>query len=541
MDNCLESDDVRQSLASLLSNLPGIAYRCRADQERSMDFISDGVFELTGYRPSQLLENSGPSFAQLIHPQDRPRVLREISQALAKKEHFILTYRLLSAAQEIKWVWDKGQGVFGENGGLAAVEGFISDITERRQMEDAVKESEERYRTLVEMMQEGIFTLNIKAELTYCNHQLCKMIGHSRLDLVGTALISYIHADSQDFFHKQMEREAEGRIEKYELVLMHADGHKVFTLITPTPIFDDEGDFQGTFGVITDITPLKIMENQLLQAQKLESIGQLAAGIAHEINTPTQYVDNNVRYLDSCFKDMQKALDACLGLAGELAGDPAQAGTAEKIKQAFEGIGLEILRSEVPEAISDSLTGLGRIAEIVRSIKQLSHPGQREKIPADLNEAVRSTVVVSTNEWKYVADLTSELDPELPFVPCLIGEFNQVLLNLIINAAHAIKEKIGESPQKKGRIEVKTRQNGEFVEVSVSDSGAGIPESIREKIFDPFFTTKPVGKGTGQGLAICHGIVVEMHGGKISFESELGQGTTFTVSLPLEPTSHLRS
>jgi len=195
---------------------------------------------------------------------------------------------------------------------------------------------------------------------------------------------------------------------------------------------------------------------------------------------------------------------------------------------------LDYLRTEVPKAITQLLDGVEHVARIVRAMKEFSHPGPVEKAPVDINRAIESTALVSRNEWKYVAELITDFDPELPRVPCMAGEFNQVILNLIANAAHAIADVVQASPGAKGTIRISTRCHAPWAEIRVSDTGAGIPEAIQGRIFDPFFTTKPVGKGTGQGLSIAHTVIVQKHGGTISFESAPGAGTTFLVQLPLE-------
>jgi len=186
----------------------------------------------------------------------------------------------------------------------------------------------------------------------------------------------------------------------------------------------------------------------------------------------------------------------------------------------------------MPAALDSALEGLGRIATIVRSMKEFAHPDQAQKTDADLNQAIRSTLVVAHNEYKYVAQLDAEYG-DLPLVPCHLGEINQVILNLIVNAAHAIADTV-EGTGERGIIRVRTRRDGEAVEVSIGDSGTGIPEAVRDKIFEPFFTTKAVGIGTGQGLAIARSVIVKKHGGSLRFESECGKGTTFFIRLPLE-------
>ena len=282
-----------------------------------------------------------------------------------------------------------------------------------------------------------------------------------------------------------------------------------------------------------DITERKDLEDQLRQAQKLEAIGQLAAGIAHEINTPTQYVGDNIRFLKDSWAPIAGLLSLCqtAGQAGEDGAHSAE--FQSKLSQLSEQADLEYLMKEIPNAIDQSLEGLQRVAKIVRAMKEFSHPGSEEKRAVDINKAIETTITVARNEWKYVADVTVHLDASLPLVPCLLGEFNQVILNLIINAAHAVAGVVGDGSQSKGKITITTTRDGDWAQIAIADSGAGIPEEIRPRIFEPFFTTKPVGKGTGQGLTLAHTVIVNRHQGQIWFESKMGQGTAFFVRLPL--------
>ena len=289
----------------------------------------------------------------------------------------------------------------------------------------------------------------------------------------------------------------------------------------------------------TDITErmqaeeaLRQSEIQLLLAQKLESIGQLAAGIAHEINTPIQYIGDNATFLAEAFSDLLRFVEPHTKLADVLR-NPDRADFVTALEQTVKNVDVNYLRDEIPRATEQLLEGVAHVARIVRAMREFSHPGQVEKTPVNINRAIESTILVSRNEWKYVAELTTDLDPELPPVPCMAGEFNQVMLNLIVNAAQAIGDVVRGS-NRKGSIRIATRRDGEWVEVRVSDTGTGIPEDIRAKIFTPFFTTKEVGKGTGQGLAMAHAVIVKKHQGTIRFESETGVGTTFVVRLPLQ-------
>jgi signal transduction histidine kinase len=283
-----------------------------------------------------------------------------------------------------------------------------------------------------------------------------------------------------------------------------------------------------------EIIRRKRMEKELAQAHKLEAIGHLAAGIAHEINTPAQYVGDNTRFLRDVFTDVNTLLDDLDRLlkaakCGEITED-----MIAEVDVNVRGIEVDYIKEEAPKAIDQSLEGIERVANIVRAMKEFSHPGNGHRQPINLNRAIESTLTVSRNEWKYVADLVSDFDPGMPAVPCLASDFNQVILNLVVNAAQAIANVVGDGSQGHGTITVRTRRDGDWAEISVEDTGTGIPVNIRNKVFDPFFTTKDVGKGTGQGLSIAHNIVVQKHGGTISFESEEGKGTTFVVRLPID-------
>jgi PAS domain S-box-containing protein len=297
---------------------------------------------------------------------------------------------------------------------------------------------------------------------------------------------------------------------------------------------ESEGAPPGILVLAEDRTEQRTLEAQLAQSQKLESIGHLAAGVAHEINTPIQYIGDNARFVRDAFQDLQGLLQVHSRLVAAAQEGPLPAAVLDEAEAAWQRADIDYLLAEVPRALEQSLEGLGSVARIVQAMKEFSHPGSEEKAPTDLNRAVENTLTVARNEYKYVAELVTDLDPNLPPVPCLPGELNQVFLNLIVNAAHALQDRSGVSGTDKGVITVRTRYLGTQVEISITDTGCGIPEAIRPKIFDPFFTTKPVGKGTGQGLAIAHAVVVQKHGGTITFETGVGTGTTFFIRLPLD-------
>jgi len=279
-----------------------------------------------------------------------------------------------------------------------------------------------------------------------------------------------------------------------------------------------------------EIADRERIEAELRLAQKLESVGQLAAGIAHEINTPIQFIGDNLRFLQDGFRDVQAVLQAQSEALGGLAGQAPE--VVAIARQAAERADLPYLRDEVPKAINQGLEGIERVASLVRALKEFSHPDQGQRRPSDLNAAIRTTLVVARNEYKYVADTALDLEASLPAIPCVPGEINQVLLNLVVNAAHAIADTYHE--RGRGTITLSSRRDGAWIELAIADTGTGIPPAIRERIFNPFFTTKEVGRGTGQGLYLAHQIITKKHGGSITFADRAGgPGTVFTIRLPL--------
>jgi signal transduction histidine kinase len=284
-------------------------------------------------------------------------------------------------------------------------------------------------------------------------------------------------------------------------------------------------------GLMLDITELRRLGRELAAAQKLQAVGILAAGVAHEINTPVQFVSDNVQFLGATITDIAAVLRAYQNLRhavqsmGDIEKAVALAGGAE------EAVDLDYIMKNAPLAVESSIEGLSRIATIVRSMKEFAHPDQGQKTFADLNQAIRGTLVIAHNEYKYVAEVETKFE-DLPLVECFLGEINQVVLNLLVNGSHAIADVVKDTGNL-GKLTVRTRLDGNAVEISIEDTGTGIPEAVRHCIFDPFFTTKEVGKGTGQGLAIAHSVIVKKHGGTLRFETKCGEGTTFFIRLPI--------
>jgi len=413
-----------------------------------------------------------------------------------------------------------------------------NDVTDQRLTEKAIKESEEKLRAISESAQEAIIIMNAEGVISFWNAAAEKIFGYTIQEALNRDLHAlivperYLKDFQKGFSNFKISGKGSAVGKMLEVTARRKDGSEfpVELSISAMKINDQ----YNALGIIRDISERKILEAQLLQAQKLESIGQLAAGIAHEINTPIQYVGYNAQF----FKEQFEHLDPLFDQHQEL----LQAARAGKVpddlliraESALEALDLPFIREEIPPALDQTIEGVEHVSKIVRAMKEFSHPGTDDKAQIDLNQAIESTVVVARNEWKYVAEVTTELDPDLPLVPCLPADLNQVILNMIVNAAHAIGEVVDQGSEK-GTISISTRRQNGWAEIRIKDTGTGIAEKHRSRIFDPFFTTKEVGKGTGQGLAISHSIIADKHSGTLNFETETGKGTTFVIRLPIEP------
>ena len=297
----------------------------------------------------------------------------------------------------------------------------------------------------------------------------------------------------------------------------------------------------GILIIGTDLTERKSLEYQLNQSQKLEAIGRLAAGIAHEITTPTQFISDNTRYLinkvgkfAAIFQDYNNILD-------RLQNSSISFDLSESIQQIKDQYDTDEIIDEFSSALSDNLSGIERLTQIIKAMRELSHPGSGKKVNVDINHSIENTVTITKNEWKYVAEVKTDLDQTIPCINTFTGEIEQVLINMIVNASHAIADVTENGLKGMGVINISTRYHDDYIEIQIRDTGCGIPEKARDKIFDPFFTTKEIGRGTGQGLAIAYDIIVNKMKGAIDCESETGHGTTFTLKIPCEEELALNS
>jgi PAS domain S-box-containing protein len=468
--------------------------------------------------------------ARLAEELDRGRALvisigkgcvdaEETRMDAAGKEHPVHTTRipLRNAAGQIT--------------GIACV---ARDISERLRAEEALRDAERKYRSILEEALFGIFEAGPDGHLLLVNPAMATYLGYASPEemmrlLPGPLWEIAARPESHDALMARVQED--GHVRGFELEVHRHDGSTIWISASVRARVRN-GELSGFVGMFEDVTERKLLRDQLLQAQKLESVGQLAAGIAHEINTPIQYIGDNVRFLQDSFSDLANVFTPYAELLREATTAAPELPALERATSARDAVDTDFLFGEIPHAIEQTLEGVSRVAALVSAMKEFSHPGTGEKVLTDLNRAIENSVTVARNEWKYVADVRLELDEHLPSVSCLPGEFNQVVLNLVVNAAHAIGDANSSGTSGKGLITIRTRDLPSSVEIQVQDTGTGIPEKARDRVFDPFFTTKEIGKGTGQGLAIARSVIVDKHQGSIGFETEGGVGTTFFISLP---------
>lgn len=445
----------------------------------------------------------------------------------------IPTYTITDAEQIKKYAEDIADLYKSEKDKRGKLE---AEIKKREEVEKNLIRANNKIESLLSSIVSILIGVSTRDKIIHWNHFAENVFGISSADVVD-------HYFTQCGIDWQWDRICEGIsqciIEQRPVFLddiyfRRIDGTNGFLGIKVNPIMDYMNNLDGFLLFGADITERKILETQLLQAQKLESIGQLAAGVAHEINTPVQYVTDNTFFLEDSCSEISGILLKNKELMNAFKNEKVKDAIIGELFKIIEDVDLDYLINEIPKAIAQSKEGLQRIAKIVASMKQFSHPGTEYKMDANINNVLESVITMSRNEWKYVADLKTDFDESLPMVKCHSDDLSQVFLNIIVNAAHAIEEVIKDDSDKEGTIFVSTGKVGDSVEIRIKDTGCGIPESIQSRIFDPFFTTKDVGKGTGQGLALSHSIIVNKHGGSISINSENGKGAEFIIRLPIE-------
>jgi PAS domain S-box-containing protein len=430
-------------------------------------------------------------------------------------------------------------------GGAVQLQATVRDVSEKKRIERALIESERNYRTLLDEAGEGVLVAAAdNRAILYANQAISEAFGYSPVELCQMTLEQLQPPELERKLFERMRSGAPLETKRLpEVPCRRKDGTIFWADIAGAPLpYNDRLCILGFFHDVTERREMQrkleleqrqrqAVELELRHAQKLEAIGQLAAGIAHEINTPSQFVSDSVCFIRDGFSSLVEMLPQYRRAVELVRADPEHAAFAREIENAELERDIEYVMENVPQAFERCADGMQRVASIVRAMKEFAHPGQRERSPADLNRAIQNTLTIARNEYKYLADVVTRYG-DVPPVFCNIGDLNQVFLNLIVNAAHAIASAVGDTGNK-GTIYITTSATDEIVEVEIRDTGCGIPAGIQSRIFEPFFTTKEVGKGTGQGLAISRS-VVDRHGGTLTFKSVEGQGTSFWIRLPRE-------
>lgn len=502
--------------------------------------VNPAMAAILGYHsPAAAIRSTADIRSHLsTNPARRDALFRRLSTGKEVKNFEI---QVAHASGRLLWLNLNVRPILRADGQLEKVEGIAEDITKRKEAEEKlaryhesleetvrlrtaeVREKQTFLEEVLEGIQAAVIVIYRDIQVVVdCNAKSEQLLGYERRDMIGAR--NFTRTDSQLFGNlgeKSLNR---------EFVARRKNGTMLPVLRHVLPVV-----YKGVpaYAVIFfDISERKALERQVSMAQKLQSIGRLAAGIAHEINTPIQYIGNNISFLADAFKqllDLQHQYCEVLERARQgLDITEAICTTTKRIEE----LDLDFLMEEIPQAAQQSLNGVNQVASIVKAMKQFAHPEQDNLAMVDINSALEQTTLVTRNEWKYVADLDLNLEPKKPMVEGYPGPLNQVFLNIIVNAAQAIEEQVGNSGVK-GRIAIRTGSDDTSVTIEISDTGNGIEADRIDKIFDPFFTTKEVGKGTGQGLAIAYDIIANKHGGTLDVASTVGQGTSFTIRLPL--------
>jgi PAS domain S-box-containing protein len=410
--------------------------------------------------------------------------------------------------------------------GIAAI-----DITRRT-------EAEEFRSVVMDNMAEGLYTIDEDGRLTSMNRAAARLLGRDAADLLGTdmqAAVQLRRTDPVPGGHLHPLDDDGAAAQSATGTMVRGDGTAFPISYSAAPLRAGGTVSGGTVVVFRDITALKERQRQEITTrhdQKLESLGRLSAGIAHEVNTPIQFVGDNTRFLAGACREMLDLLLVYRECLSSTAGYLPWEERLKKATDAEQAADVDYLAEEIPLAVAQSLEGIERVASLVRAMKSFSYKDSDTASYANLNEALETTLTVARNEVKYVADVALDLG-ELPDVLCHLGDLNQVFLNLLVNAADALQGRA-----ERGEIRITTRAEGQTVVIGIADNGTGIPPELHQVIFEPFFTTKEVGRGTGQGLALAQAVVGDKHGGSIEVNSAPGEGTQFLIRLPVDGKRH---
>nr|WP_320012713.1 PAS domain-containing protein [uncultured Desulfobulbus sp.] len=486
--------------------------------------------EMKGYSPSEI-EHSLDFWESLVHPDDLPLVYKKLQAHFERQtEQYESVFRLRHQNGQWMWIMDRGKVVeWGANDQPLRACGTHLDITEQKALEQEIRKEHEKFFSILDTAPVGIVIIDPHKIIRWINEFALNFSGlPTKGDLLGQHCNQYLCPVANN---ECPALDLHQPVQSAEQIFRNHQG-TISPIIKTIKEIEYEGE-SCLLEIFVDIAEQKKLEHELLQAQKLESVGRLAAGVAHEINTPVQYISTNIEFIAESFTQISHLLSTLTARS-----EANSTFDQEELKMLFEEHDIEFLLEELPASLHQSAEGVRTITSIVSAMKRFSHPGNTMKSPIDLNEIIETALLVSKSEWKHVATVKTELDPELPKIPLLSDEIGQVILNVVINAAHAIiSAKEDNKNTAEGIISIKTQMKNDFAEVRIQDNGCGIPKENLPKIYDFFFTTKEVGKGTGQGLALSYDIITNKHNGQIHVESEVGVGTTFILNLPLNISS----
>ena len=391
------------------------------------------------------------------------------------------------------------------------------------------EDQKEEFRLLTKVAPDGIVQFTKEGVIQFVNDKAEEILDLDIDNLIDKNLYNII---SQSSIQEKISNIQLDETVKFEFEYVKSEKTK---LLFMSVVKYKMKDMQYYLSVFHDSSEKRMLQKQVEDSQKLEAIGQLAAGVAHEINTPIQYINDNTQFIQDAFEEIMTFLKEISDKIINAEVDSSEIKSI--ISEITECLDLEFLEKQIPKALSQSIDGINRVAEIVKAMKDFSHPGSEELIFNDINNAINSTATVCRNRWKYIADLELNLEEELPLVYCNLNQINQVVLNLIVNSADAISDQCHNGKYDKGLIKITTSVKDDLLKLTVSDNGGGIPSDVKENMFNPFYTTKPIGKGTGQGLAIIHDIIVSKHGGTIECNTEEESITKFIITIPVNVNS----
>jgi len=489
-------------------------------------YNSPAYQKVLGYSPQDLKETSP---VEQIHPEDRQRVLEAAEKTRLTGRGERQEYRIRHKDGTWRILESVATAIPNEEGQIERLVIVNRDITERERAKETKNRSDQLFRSIAENSADLIAVVDQAGHRIYNNPAYERLLGYTPEELKGTVSFQQIHPDDRPLVTRAAQQALKtgvGQIVEYRM--QRKDGTYVTLESHGSFIRDSHGEIEASVISARDISHRRMA----LQTEKLSAIGQLAAGIAHEINTPVQYVSDNIAFLSDTWNQLDAAMAFCLTPAHVSVTSDSDSSAA--VTSAGPPEDWDWLRQQVPKAIAQSLEGIRRMSKILAAMRRFSHTGGGEREQVDLNEALDATLTIAQNQIKHIADVQTDFQPNLPRLECYADEMNQVFLNLIVNATHAIRDASTKQARERGKLTIRTRQIDNDVQIEIQDNGTGIPLSVCARVFDPFFTTKQVGEGTGQGLTICHDIVVQKHHGNIWFDTELDRGTTFFIRIPIQ-------